>query len=93
MASRHLGSKEDKNFLKLIFHLQNPSRLAIKFVFDKEFCPKKLHNEIKSRWVKVCELREKNIITASQWTSLKSPSMLNVTNILYLTIRQNSDIT
>ncbi|XP_071179525.1 ankyrin-1-like [Mytilus edulis] len=79
-ASKHLASKEEKNFLRLSLLLFKVSRSAIKFIFDQEFCPETLRKEItkKRNWDILSNLKKKKTISVPQWDSLFPPKGLEL---------------
>ncbi|XP_052072880.1 uncharacterized protein LOC127710975 isoform X2 [Mytilus californianus] len=77
-ASKHLGSTEEKNYLKLSLFLVEISRSAIKYIFDQEFCPDTLQTEITKNYSKLKYLKQTKTISATQWDTLFLPKGLTL---------------
>ncbi|CAC5421143.1 ANK [Mytilus coruscus] len=77
-ASKHLISKEVENYLKLMLLSCTTSQSAIRWIFDKEFCPETLQTTIIEHWGKLCKLMNKGVISKIQLETLKPPKGLEL---------------
>lgn len=63
-------SKEQDNYVRLSLLLTGTSPRAVKTIFDREFHPSCLVKSLKQEYFKLKELKEKKVISVSQWNML-----------------------